>query len=332
MEPVVGNLTDVTGIRVGHVSLPEAATGCTVILAPQGAVAAVEVRGGAPGTRETDALAPGNLVQSCHAVLLTGGSAFGLDAAAGVMRYLEERGAGFDVGVTRVPIVVAAVLFDLYIGDSRVRPGPDHGYQACLEARAGVLPEGSVGAGSGATVGKILGMAQAMKGGVGNFSAALPGGAVVAGLAVVNAFGDVRDPDTGELLAGARDPDVGALADTAELLRRGRAPVGPTWGASTTLAVVATDAPLSPDQARWLARAGHAGLARALSPAHTLYDGDTVFALSLGTDRGGRPADLLALGQLAADAVAQCIKRAVLAAEGRGGVPGRRDLWPVGGP
>ncbi|MDQ7843488.1 MAG: P1 family peptidase [Armatimonadota bacterium] len=313
-------ITDVPGIAVGHATDQAALTGCTVVLAEAGAVGGVDVRGSAPGTRETDLLRPMNLVQRVHAVLLTGGSAFGLGAAEGVMRYLEERDVGFDTGVEgapRVPIVPAAVLFDLRIGDRRARPTPQMAYEACWRAST-VVEEGSVGAGTGATVGKVFGVEWAMKGGVGTWSVAVSGGAVVGALVVVNAFGDVVDDRTGRILAGARDPGGAGFVDTAKTLQQMELPPGRGIGEHTTLAVVATTARLSKEATNWLARVAHDGLARVISPVHTLYDGDTVFALSLGE----APSHLLSLGTAAVEAVAEAVKRAVRLARGAGGVPG----------
>ena len=299
-------ITAVAGIRVGHATDAQAQTGCTVVLCPQGAIAGVDVSGGAPATRETELLRPGMLVERVHAVLLAGGSAFGLAAADGVMRYLEERGIGFDAGVARVPIVPAAALFDLGVGRADVRPGPEMGYQACLAATDGPVEEGPVGAGAGATVGHLLG-AGAMRGGIGTAAVDLPGDVVVGALAAVNAFGDVRDETSGEIIAGARSPS-GVFLDTARVLlqmaeelpfRRG--------AASTTLVVVGTNAMLSKAEANRLARLAQAGLARVISPAHTIFDGDVVFALSCGD----AVSNLLALGAAAAEAVAQAVVRAV---------------------
>jgi len=313
-------ITDVPGIRVGHATDLAALTGCTVVLAEAGAVGGVDVRGSAPGTRETDLLRPMNLVQRAHAILLTGGSAFGLGAADGVMRYLEERNVGFDTGVAgapRVPIVPAAVIFDLRVGDPRARPTAQMAYKACRKASP-LVGEGSVGAGTGATVGKLLGIQQAMKGGVGTWSVTVPGGTVVGALVVVNAFGDVLDDRTGRILAGARAPGEEGFADTARALQQLEIPRGVGIGENTTLVVVATNARLSKEETNWLARVAHDGLARVISPVHTLYDGDTVFALSLGDARS----HLLPLGAAAVEAVAEAVQRAVRQAKSAGGVPG----------
>lgn len=313
-------ITDVAGLRVGHTTDLRALTGCTVVLSEAGAVGGVDVRGSAPGTRETDLLRPMNLVQRVHGVLLTGGSAFGLAAADGVMRYLEERGRGFETGVPgvpRIPIVPAAVIFDLRVGDPRARPTAQTGYDACRAAST-TVEEGNVGAGTGATVGKFLGAASAMKGGVGSWSVTLPNGVVVGALAVVNAFGDVLDDRSGTILAGARDPGGAGLLNMSKLLQSVEVPPGIGLGENTTLVVVATNARLSKEEVNWLARVAHDGLARVISPVHTLYDGDTVFALSIGDLRS----HLLPLGAAAVDAVAEAVKRGVRLAKSAGGVPG----------
>lgn len=315
------HLADVKGIRVGHSSDTKGLTGCTVILCEEGAVGGVDVRGSAPGTRETDLLRPMNLVQRVHAVLLTGGSAFGLGAADGVMRYLEERGAGLDTGipgVPKIPLVPAAVVFDLRIGNQAARPTPEMAYEACKRATSDQPEEGAVGAGTGAIVGKLLGVASAMKGGVGTWSITLPGGAVIGALAVVNAFGDVLDDRTGQILAGARDPKTGRFLNMAKMLQEAEPPAGAGIGENTTLAVVATSAHLTKEEANWLARIAHDGLARVIAPVHTLYDGDTIFALSLG----GAKSNLLSLGAAAVEAVAEAVKRGVRTARTVAGIPG----------
>ena len=311
-------ITDVAGIKVGHAADARAVTGCTVVLCERGAVGGVDVRGSAPGTRETDALRPMNLVERVHGILLTGGSAFGLAAADGVMRFLEERGAGFDVSVAKVPLVAAAVIFDLMIGDPAVRPTPEMGYAAARAASGGPVEEGSAGVGTGATVGKLLGPLSAMKGGVGTWAAALPGGVVVGALVVVNAYGDVRDDATGQILAGARD-QRGRFLDMARALMSGQDSA--RFGTNTTLAVIATNAGLTKEQANKLAQLGHDGIARVISPPHTMYDGDTVFALSAGNAK----AQMIPLGAAAVEAVAEAVKRGVRLAKGLGGVPGLAD-------
>jgi L-aminopeptidase/D-esterase-like protein len=318
-------LTAVAGLEVGHHTLAERPTGCTVVLARGGAVAGVDVRGGAPGTRETDLLDPSNTVQKVHAVVLSGGSAFGLDAAAGVVRYLEEQGIGFDVGVAKVPIVPAAVLFDLSVGGMpHVRPTAESGYRAALAASGGPVAEGNVGAGAGATVGKIAGLARAMRGGLGSASIAASDGLVVAALVAVNAVGDVLDPATGRLVAGARTDDGRALADARTLLRTGGFQPLARPGENTTIGVVATNAALDKARARKLAQMAHDGFARTIVPAHTPLDGDTIFALATGS-RAGAP-DLMRIGALAAEVMAEAVVRAARAATGLPGLPAARDL------
>lgn len=320
------SITDVPGITVGHAHDLEALTGVTVVLAPQGAMGGVDVRGGAPGTRETDLLAPEASVQEVHAVALCGGSAFGLAATSGVMAWLGEGGFGLDVNVARVPLVPAAVIFDLAIGSSTRFPDAAMGYAACAAAD-GRTEEGCVGAGAGATVGKILGVANAMKSGLGTWSETLPDGTTVGALVVVNAFGDVHR-DGGGLVAGARDPATGRLADTMALLRDPR--LLPAFGgargreaANTTIAVVATDAALTKPEARKLAQMAQDGLARTIRPIHTPFDGDTVFSLATGR----RPAPhMVVLGSVAADVLARAVERAALTATSMGGLPAARDL------
>ncbi len=318
-------ITAVPELCVGHWTNRRAATGCTVVLCEGGAVAAVDVRGGAPGTRETDALGPGNLASRVHAVVLTGGSAFGLDAATGVMRFLEERGVGFPTPGGPVPIVVGAVIYDLTIGRADVRPDAEAGYAACRAARPGRFAQGSVGAGTGATVGKALGPGRAVKGGIGSAAEALEGGVIVAALVVVNCFGEVVDPDSGRVLAGPRD-EKGGFASTLDVLRT-RAPWLPFGATNSTIGVVATSARLSREQAYRLAVMAHDGLARAVRPAHTLVDGDVLFALATGTTEAA--VDIIALGALAARAVERAIVRAVTEARGLAGVPSLRELEPA---
>jgi L-aminopeptidase/D-esterase-like protein len=320
-------ITDIPGIRVGHAQDEAALTGCTVILCENGAVGGVDQRGGAPGTRETDALHPIHLVNVVHAVMLSGGSAFGLDAASGAVRYLEERGVGFDVRVARVPIVPAAILFDLGIGRSDVRPGPEMGYQACLNASAAPPAEGNVGAGTGATVGKILGMQHAMKSGIGTASMGIGGGICVGAIAAVNVFGDVVDLATGEIVAGARLVHTGPLkigkgpyfADTLEVMRSlaGRAVLGFANHEHTVIGVVATNARLNKEQANKVAQMAHDGLALTVRPAHTMLDGDTIFALATGEQR----ADVNIVGAFAAQVFARAVLRAVLTARPLAGLP-----------
>ncbi len=322
-QPGAG-LTAVAGLKVGHASMAGRPTGCTVVLAEAGAVAGVDVRGSAPGTRETDLLDPVNTVEKVHAIVLTGGSAFGLDSAGGVMRYLDEHGVGFETGAGKVPIVPAAVLFDLNVGDPKIRPDADCGYRAAAAAAAGAIPEGNVGAGSGATVGKLGGAAHAMRGGLGTASLTMPDGLVVAALIVVNAVGDVVDPATGRVVAGMRTEDGKALADARVLLRTGALKLSGAFGRNTTLGVVATNATLTKAQAKKVAQMAQDGLARAIWPAHTTFDGDTVFALATGA-RAGAP-DVTTIGSLAADAVVEAILRAVRAARGIPGYPAVGDL------
>ena len=318
-----GGLTAVAGLKVGHRTLEMRPTGCTVVLAEGGAVAGVDVRGSAPGTRETDLLNPLNLVDQVHAIVLSGGSAFGLDAASGVMRYLEERKIGFPTAYGVVPIVPAAILFDLGVGDPKVRPGADCGYAAALSASSGAVEEGNVGAGAGATVGKMTGMDRAMKGGIGSAAITLPDGLVVAALVAVNAYGDVIEPATGRVVAGVRTADGRGLADARVLLRAGAAQRKPI-GENSTIGVVATNAKLTKTQAAKVAQMAHDGLARAITPVHSLADGDTLFALATGTLAG--EADVSRVGALAAEAVSDAVLRAVRAARSLPGLPAARDI------
>jgi L-aminopeptidase/D-esterase-like protein len=318
-------LTAVTGLKVGHHTLSARPTGCTVVLAEAGAVAGVDVRGSAPGTRETDLLNPLNLVDRVHAIVLAGGSAFGLDAASGVMRYLDERNIGFATAYGVVPIVPAAILFDLGVGDPKIRPAADCGYAAAAAASPAPVEEGNVGAGAGATVGKMLGMERAMKGGIGTAALALPDGLIVAALVAVNAYGDVIDPATGRVVAGARTADGNGFADARVLLRTGVQQKRPI-GENSTIGVVATNARLTKSQAAKVAQMAHDGLARSINPVHTLSDGDTLFALATGTFGGDGDADVSRIGALAAEAVADAVLRAVRAAKGLPGLPAARDL------
>ncbi len=311
-------VTAIKDLLVGHWTDAEAATGCTVVLCPEGAVASVDVRGGAPGTRETDLLRPGSLVERVHAVLLTGGSAFGLDAATGVMRWLEERGKGFPVPTGVVPIVVGAVLIDLSLGRADVRPDAAAGYAACQAASDEPPAEGSLGAGTGATVAKAMGIERALKGGIGSAREAIEDGASVGALVAVNCFGEVMDPDSGRTVAGPRAED-GRFADTLELLRSRPALSPFAAEPNSTIGVVATDAALSKSDCYRLAVMAQAGLTRAVRPAHTPVDGDTIVALATGA--ADPPADVLHLGALAARAVERAILRAVKQAEGLAGVP-----------
>jgi L-aminopeptidase/D-esterase-like protein len=315
-------LTDIPGIRVGHASDYEALTGCTVILCEAGAAAGCDIRGAATGTEEFDLLSPLHLTGRIHAVALAGGSAFGLEAASGVRRYLEQKGVGFATGAAKVPLVVGAILYDLAIGKPNVRPTREMGEAAAAAATSEAVKEGCIGAGTGATVGKLFGMARATKGGIGSATVALEGsqaGVLVSALAAVNAFGDVIDPESGKIVAGARRAAKGfEFAGSARELQRG-APGGvPKLNENTTLVVVATNARLAKPQAARLAQMASAGVARAISPVFTTVDGDIVIALSLGEAK----ADLNALGVAAAEAVAQAIVRGVKLARSMGGVPG----------
>lgn len=319
-------ITDVSGIKVGHYTDLEAATGCTVILCEQGAVAGVDTRGSAPGTRETDLMRPVRLVQKVHAVVLSGGSAFGLDAACGVMRYLEEQGIGFDTGVAKVPIVAEAVLFDLAIGSATVRPDAAAGYAACRAAQSGPVEEGCVGAGTGATVGKLFGPAGATKCGLGTASAQIGGGVVVAAIVAVNAFGDVVDPKTGTILAGTRDPQTGAFVDTMRMLHGDLGGfTGAFFGSNTTIGVVATNARLTKEGANKVAQMAHDGFAMAIRPVHTMWDGDTIFALATGE----KEADVSVVGAVAAQVMARAIVRAAQKATTLAGVPAAAALRQV---
>lgn len=314
-------ITDVPGLKVGQYTDLEGATGCTVVLCEEGAVGGVEVRGAAPETRNTDLLRPMHLVLHAHAVLLAGGSAFGLDAASGVIRYLEERGHGFDAwGLATVPIVAAAILFDLAVGDARVRPDAEAGYQACLAATEGPVEEGNVGAGTGATVGKLLGPRYAMKGGLGTASEEIDGGIVVGAIAAVNAMGDVVDPTTGAILAGARKPDGNGFLNCAEAIKADLAQtILPL--ANTTIGVVATNARLSKEEVNKLAQLACNGYAYVIRPT-TMLDGDALFALSVGDKTG----DLSAIGATAADVVARAVVRAVKTARPLHGIPAHSDM------
>ncbi len=321
-------ITDVQGIEVGHAQNDEALTGCTVILCRKGAVAGVDVRGGAPGTRETDLLNPINLVQKVHAIVLAGGSAFGLDAASGVMKYLEEKKIGFNTGVARVPIVPAAILFDLSLGRADVRPDSAMGAQAAASASSSPPAEGNVGAGTGASVGKMFGTSLAMKSGLGTASMDIGGGVVVGAIVAVNAVGDVVDPKNGEIIAGLRSGKVGPLrigkkdsfANTLEMMKTplGRGVFGLVSRGNTVIGVVATNAKLTKAQATKVAQMAQDGLARTIRPAHTMLDGDVIFALSTGTKK----ANVSIIGTFAAEVMAQAILRAVKMAKSAGGLPG----------
>ena len=318
------SLTSLQGILVGHYTDLRRPTGCTVVLCPEGAIAGVDVRGAAPGTRDTDVLSPSNTVQEVHGVLLTGGSAYGLDAAGGVMRWLEERGHGFQLGPAIVPIVPAAVIFDLWVDDfsdtltksaknPRIRPDVEAGYLACQAASSEPVTQGNVGAGTGATLGKLNGPDCAMKGGIGSASLCV-NGVTVAALVVCNALGDVIDPLTGQLLAGARIyADSRTLLDIRQAQLKGHSIAKPQVGSNTTIGVVATDAVLTKPQAYRLAQVAHDGLARSIRPVHTPMDGDTLFAL--GTGSSGQAADMMLLSTLAAEVTAMAVVNAVRAAK-----------------
>ena len=306
-----GSITDVAGLMVGHFTDTRRPTGCTVIITPDGSVAGVDVRGAAPGTRETDLLHPSNLVDRVHAIVLAGGSAWGLDAASGVMQWLEEQQIGLPVGFGLVPIVPAAVLFDLPVGDARIRPDARAGYAACVAASRQPPLEGNVGAGAGALVGKIFGLKRAMKGGIGS-AAITVDGITMGALIACNALGDVINPTTGQLLAGARTADGIQLVDSRAALLAGATPKSVMAGTNTTIGVIATDAVLTKAQAHRLALVAHDGLARSINPVHTLSDGDTLFAL--GTGKAGKPADMMLLSTLAAEVTAMAVVRAIMAA------------------
>ncbi len=317
-----GFLTDVRGLSVGHFTDTRRPTGCTVVLTPQGAVAGVDVRGASPGTRETELLSPLNAVEQVHAILLSGGSAFGLDAAGGVMRWLEEKGVGVEVGPVRIPIVPAAILFDLFTGDATIRPDAASGYSACAAANSSPEAQGNFGAGAGAVVGKLFGIDRAMKGGIGSASVCV-NGVTVAALVAVNAVGDVIDPSSGKVVAGARSADGLSMVGTTQAILNGEVLQQLMPGSATSIGVVATDAVISKVQANKIAQMAHDGLARSINPVHTLTDGDTLFAL--GTGVSGVQVHTTVLGTLAAEVVARAVLNAVLAARGLSG-PGLPTL------
>lgn len=315
------NFADIEGLKLGQAQDLKAATGCTVILSEAGCTGGVDVRGGAPGTRETDLLHPGNLVEKIHAVLLTGGSAFGLDAASGVMQYLEERSIGFDVKVTKVPIVCGAVLFDLMIGDYKVRPDKKMGYQACLNA-SGLRPEeGSVGAGTGATVGKFLGMKRAMKSGLGAY-AVRAGNLKVGAIVAVNCLGDVIDPATGKIMAGLLNEDLATFSNTEEMMIQAYAGQKNLFSGNTVIGAIATNAKFTKAQANKIASMAHNGYARTIRPAHSMFDGDTIFTMATGYV----DADVSVVGLLAARVMEQAIIRAVKKATSLDGFKSYSDL------
>lgn len=307
-----GHICRVQGITVGHFTDERRPTGCSVVLCTDGATAGVDVRGAAPGTRETDLLNPSNLVQQVHGVMLSGGSAWGLDSATGAVRWLEEQGAGLDIGVGRIPLVPAAVLFDVKLGDMKIRPDAASGYAACQAASSNAPAEGSVGAGAGAVVGKIFGWHRAMKGGIGTASVTVHG-ITVGALVACNALGDVFHPYTGELLAGARTSDGQDLLHSHNALLQGQEPQPVLAGTNTTIGVVATDAIINKNQAHRLAVAAHDGLARTINPVHTMSDGDTLFAI--GTGKAQKTLGMMTLSAMAAEAVAIATTRAVLLAQ-----------------
>jgi L-aminopeptidase/D-esterase-like protein len=323
--PANTTLTAVPGIKVGHHTLTERPTGCTVILVDgDGAAGGVSQRGGAPGTRETDLLDPSNMVDKVNAVVLAGGSAFGLDAATGTVKWLEEHNIGWPTGVARVPIVPAAILFDLPVGaQPKIRPTADCGYRATAAASTAPVGEGTIGAGAGATVGKSGGGGRSMKAGVGSFSITLPNGLSVGAIVAVNAVGDIIDPDTGRIVAGVRNPD-GTFADARKILRSGQAGQAPRPGENTTIGLVATNARLTKTQAQRMALMADDGFARAIFPSHTVGDGDTVFALATGQWAG--EVNLTQIGALAADVMARAIVRAATEATGLPNIPAARDL------
>jgi L-aminopeptidase/D-esterase-like protein len=317
-------LTAVDGLKVGHHTLTARPTGCTVILAEKGAVAGVDVRGSAPGTRETDLLDPVNTVEKVHAIVLSGGSAYGLDTASGVMRYLEENNIGFSIAGGVVPIVPGAILFDLGVGDFKIRPDAACGYAASKAASNGPVEEGNVGAGAGATIGKMAGRERAMKGGLGSVHAEFPDGLVVAALVAVNAMGDVIDPSTGRIVAGTRTADGRGLADVRTIIMQRPQELEQLPLQNTTLGVVATNARLTKAQAKKLAAMAHDGFARAIVPSHTSMDGDTIFALATGTNSAAASVDRI--GAIAADLTSQAILRAVRAARSIPGYPAASDM------
>lgn len=308
-RPLGGAITDVAGLKVGHFTETRRPTGCTVILTEEGAVAGVDVRGAAPGTRETDLLAPTNLVERVHAVMLSGGSAFGLEAATGVVRWLEEKGIGFPAGPARVPIVPAAILFDLAMGDHRIRPDADAGFRAAAAATSDPPAEGSVGAGAGASVGKLFGMARAMKGGIGTASLKV-GRITVGAIVAVNAVGDVIDPSTGHVIAGTRSADGTRRMGVTQAIMNGGLPPAAQAGMATTIGLVATDASLTKAQCQKLAQMSHDGLARVIDPIHTMFDGDTMFCVATG--KASLPGNMMALGAMVAQVTSAAVLRAVL--------------------
>jgi L-aminopeptidase/D-esterase-like protein len=317
-------ITDVTGFQVGHAQDTKGATGCTVILCPPGTVGGVDVRGSAAGTRQIDSLQPFHFVDEVHAVLLSGGSAFGLDAAGGVAQFLEEKSIGYQTSAGKVPIVPTAIIYDLGLGEGRVRPDKKMGFQACVNAQSGPVAEGSVGAGTGASIGKLFGIRNATKGGIGTTSLISPGGVIVGALVVVNAFGDVVEPQNRKILAGARDPqNPDRFIDSAAMIKKGASM--PKWNAgfqNTTLGIIATNVRLSKRQIIKVAQMAQSGLVRTISPIHSTVDGDLVFALSAGEITE----DVNTIGLMAEDAMAAAVVRAIQAADGLGLLPAHKDL------
>lgn len=323
MQPFPGSITDVQGIKLGHAQDLTALTGCSVVICENGATGGVDQRGGAPGTRETDLLSPMHLVEKVHAIVLAGGSAFGLDAASGVMKFLEVRKIGFDMKVAHVPIVPAAILFDLLIGDANVRPDAAMGYRACQAASSHPAAQGNVGAGTGATIGNLFGIKQAMKGGIGTASMEIGNGVTVGALVAVNAFGDVLDPGTNRLIAGARN-HKGGLANTMETMRTfmGRSILEIATAHNTVIGVIATNAKLSKEEINKVAQTGHNGIAQTIRPAHTMLDGDILFGMATNKHRS----DVNVVAAFAAEVVARAIFNAIYFAEPAGGVPSARSL------
>jgi L-aminopeptidase/D-esterase-like protein len=323
--PANTTITAVPGIKVGQHTLSERPTGCTVIIVDgEGAAGGVAQRGGAPGTRETDLLDPANMVDKVNAVVLSGGSAFGLDAATGTVKWLEEHNIGWPTGVAKVPIVPAAILFDLPVGGKpQIRPTADCGYKAAAAASSAPVSEGTIGAGAGATVGKTGGSGRSMKGGLGSYSITMSNGLVVGAIVAVNGVGDIIDPDTGKIVAGVRNPD-GTFADARKILRSGQTGQGPRPGENTTIGLVATNAKLTKTQAQRMAMMADDGFARAIFPSHTMGDGDTVFAL--GTGQWNGEVNMTQIGALAADVMARAIVRAATEATSVANIPAARDL------
>ncbi len=314
-------ITDVKGIRIGHAEDLKGGSGCTVILCEKGAYAGVDVRGGAPASRETELLKPVNLVEQIHAVMLSGGSAYGLDAGSGAMKYLEEKGIGFDVGVAVVPIVCGASLFDLVVGDPKCRPDQAMGYQACVNASEEKPAEGNVGAGTGATVGKYLGVDHIMKSGLGTYALQI-GDLIVGAIVSVNALGDVIDIDTGKRIAGILNKEKTAISNTEEVMYAEYANKRNVFAGNTTIGCIVTNAKLSKTQASKIASIAHNGLARAIRPVHTMADGDTIFVMATGEEEVQPDA----VGALAAEVMARAVNRAVRAAEPAYGLPAARSF------